>query len=102
MGRLGYVARVVGEGDRDVDTDRGSDPGRTVAELGTRLTPVQLMERAKETIRKATAERAREVAQSAGEMASEFAQGTRDVAADATDRVRAHPKVSSPRQQVSR
>jgi ElaB/YqjD/DUF883 family membrane-anchored ribosome-binding protein len=67
------------------------DLGRTVTELGTRLTPRHLVEHAKETIRDVTVERTRAVAQSAGDMATEIAERTRDVAADATDRVRANP-----------
>lgn len=67
------------------------DLGRTVAELGTRLTPAHLMEHAKATIKDATVERTRAVAQSAGDMASDLADKTRAVAADATDQVRANP-----------
>lgn len=67
------------------------DLGRTVAELGTRLTPAHLLEHAKSTIKDVTAEGTRAVAQSAGDMASDIAQRTRHVAADVTDRVRAHP-----------
>jgi hypothetical protein len=65
--------------------------GRTVAELGTRLAPAQLLAHAKETIKDATFGRTRAVAQSAGDMASDLAERTRDVAADATRHVRANP-----------
>ena len=67
------------------------DLGRTVAELGTRLTPSHLLEHAKATIKDVTVERTRAVAQSAGDVASDIAERTRHVAADATDRVREHP-----------
>jgi len=97
-----------GHADADVRRIEGEiavvrdDLGRTVAELGARLTPSHLIEHAKATIRDATVEGTRAVAQSAGEMATDFAERagematdiaarTRDVAADATDRVRANP-----------
>lgn len=67
------------------------DLGRTVAELGTRLAPAQLLAHAKDTIKDATFGRTRAVAQSAGDMASDLAERTRDVAADATRQVRANP-----------
>ena len=65
--------------------------GRTVAELGTRLTPAHLMERAKATIKDATVERTRAVAQTAGDMATDVAERTRQAAVEATDQVRANP-----------
>jgi hypothetical protein len=67
------------------------DLGRTVTELGTRLTPAHLLAHARETIKDATVEKTRAVAQSAGDIASDLADKTRSVAADATGQVRANP-----------
>jgi len=86
-----------GHADADVRRIEGEiavvrdDLGRTVAELGTRLSPAHLIEHAKATITNATVGRTRAVAQSAGEIATDLAERTRDVAVDATYRVRAHP-----------
>ena len=67
------------------------DLGRTVQEIGTRLTPAHLVEQAKRTLRESTVETTRAVAQSATDVASDVASRTRDVALDARDRVQAHP-----------
>jgi ElaB/YqjD/DUF883 family membrane-anchored ribosome-binding protein len=67
------------------------DLGRTVQELGTRLTPGHLMDQAKRTLRDTTKEKTRAVAQTAGDVASEVASRTRDVAMDAREQVQAHP-----------
>ena len=70
------------------------DLGRTVAEIGTRLTPSHLMEQAKQSLKDATTDTTRAVAQSATTMASGIAHRTRDVALDARDRVQAHPMIA--------
>jgi hypothetical protein len=70
------------------------DLGRTVAEIGTRLTPSHLMEQAKQSLKDATADKTRAVAQSATTVATEIASRTRDAALDARDRVQAHPLVA--------
>lgn len=92
-------ARPTHDGHADADVRRIEDEiaivrddlGRTVAELGTRLTPAHLMERAKATIKDATVEGTRAVAQTAGDMASDLAGKTRAVATDATEQMRANP-----------
>ncbi|MEO5820953.1 MAG: DUF3618 domain-containing protein [Vicinamibacteraceae bacterium] len=68
-----------------------NDVGRTVQEIGSRLTPAHLMEQAKRGLRETTAETTRAVAQSATDVASGVASRTRDAALDARDHVRAHP-----------
>lgn len=70
------------------------DLGRTVAEIGSRLTPAHLMEQAKQSLKDATAGTTRAVAQSATQMATGIATRTRDVALDARDHVQAHPVVA--------
>ena len=70
------------------------DLGRTVAEIGSRLTPTHLMEQAKQSLKDATADTTRAVAQSATQMASGIASRTRDVAIDARDQVQAHPMIA--------
>lgn len=67
------------------------DLGRTVAEIGTRLTPAHIMEQAKQSLKDATTDTTRAVAHSASTMATGIASRTRDVALDARDRVQAHP-----------
>ena len=62
------------------------DLGRTVQEIGTRLTPAHLMEHAKRSLRESTVETTKAVAQSATDVASDVAARTRDVALDARDR----------------
>ena len=68
-----------------------SDLGRTVQEIGTRLTPAHIMEQARRSLRESTVETTKAVAQSATDVASDVAARTRDVALDARDRVQAHP-----------
>jgi hypothetical protein len=70
------------------------DLGRTVAEIGTRLTPSHLMEQAKQSLKDATTDTTRAVAQSATTVASGIATRTRDVAMDARDHVQAHPMMA--------
>ena len=67
------------------------DLGRTVQEIGARLTPGHLMEQAKRSFRETTRDTTRAVAQSATDMASGVASRTRSVALDAKDQVQAHP-----------
>ena len=67
------------------------DLGRTVQEIGTRLTPAHLMEQAKRSLKESTVETTKAVAQSATDVASDVASRTRDVALDARDQVQAHP-----------
>ncbi len=67
------------------------DLGRTVAEIGARLTPAHLMAQAKRSLRDTTMDTTRAVAQSATDIAGDVASRTRDVALDARDRVQAHP-----------
>jgi ElaB/YqjD/DUF883 family membrane-anchored ribosome-binding protein len=68
-----------------------SDLGRTVQEIGTRLTPAHLMEQAKRSLKETTVETTKAVAQTATDVASDVASRTRDVALDARDQVQAHP-----------
>ena len=68
-----------------------SDLGRTVQELGTRLTPAHLMEQAKRSLKESTVETTKAVAQTATGVATDVASRTRDVALDARDQVQAHP-----------
>jgi ElaB/YqjD/DUF883 family membrane-anchored ribosome-binding protein len=68
-----------------------SDVGRTVQEIGSRLTPAHLMEQAKRSLKDTTTETTRAVAQSASDAASTVAARTRDAAMDARDQVQAHP-----------
>lgn len=67
------------------------DLGRTVQELGARLTPSHLVDQAKRSLRDTTRDTTRAVAQSASHVAADVASRTRDVAMDATERVQAHP-----------
>jgi ElaB/YqjD/DUF883 family membrane-anchored ribosome-binding protein len=80
----------VGRIEHEIAQVRG-DLGRTVQEIGTRLTPARIMEQAKRSLRESTVETTKAVAQSATEVASDMASRTRDVALDARDQVRAHP-----------
>ena len=68
-----------------------SDFGRTVQEIGTRLTPAHLMEQAKRSLKESTVETTKAVAQTATGVATDVASRTRDVALDARDQVQAHP-----------
>jgi ElaB/YqjD/DUF883 family membrane-anchored ribosome-binding protein len=67
------------------------DLGRTVQELGTRLTPAHLMDQAKRSLRETTVDTTRAVAQTASNAAADVASRTRGVAMDARDQVQAHP-----------
>lgn len=67
------------------------DVGRTVQEIGSRLTPAHLMEEATRSLKETTRETTRAVAQTAGEIGAGVAARTREVALDARDQVRAHP-----------
>ena len=67
------------------------DLGRTVQEIGTRLTPAHLLEEARRSLKQGTVETTKAVAQSATSVASDVASRTRDVALDARDHVQAHP-----------
>jgi ElaB/YqjD/DUF883 family membrane-anchored ribosome-binding protein len=67
------------------------DLGRTVQEIGSRLTPAHLMEQAKRSLKDTTLGTTRAVAQSATDVASDVASRTRDAALDARDQVQAHP-----------
>jgi len=67
------------------------DLGRTVQEIGARLTPSHLMEQAKRSLKDTTLGTTRAVAQTATDVASDVASRTRDVALDARDQVQAHP-----------
>ena len=80
MGRIEHeIARV-----RD-------DLGRTVAEIGARLTPAHLMEQAKRGLKESTMETTRAVAGSAAELAGDVASRTRNAARDVRDQAQAHP-----------
>src|SRR5690349_19015807 len=82
MGRIEHeIARV-----RD-------DLGRTVAEIGARLTPAHLMEQAKQGLRETTMDTTRAVAESAAGLATDVATRTRDAAIEARDQAQAHPYV---------
>ena len=70
-----------------------SDLGRTVQEIGTRLTPARIMDQAKRSLRESTVEKTKAVAQSATDAAGDVASRTRDVALDARDQMQAHPYV---------
>ena len=80
----------VGRLEHEIAQVRG-DLGRTVQEIGTRLTPASLMEQARRSLRDGTVETTKAVAQSATAVASDVATRTRDAALDARDHVQAHP-----------
>jgi ElaB/YqjD/DUF883 family membrane-anchored ribosome-binding protein len=80
----------VGRIEHELAQVRG-DLGRTVQEIGTRLTPAHIVEQAKRSLKESTVETTKAVAQSATEVASDVASRTRDVALDARDQVQAHP-----------
>jgi|SRR5215203_5363656 len=67
------------------------DLGRTVQEIGSRLTPSHLMEQAKRSLKDTTIGTTRAVAEKATDVASDVASRTRDVALDAREQVQAHP-----------
>ena len=83
-------AAAVGRLEHEIAQVRG-DLGRTVHEIGTRLTPARLMEQAKRSLKESTVETTKAVAQSATGVASDVAARTRDVALDARDQMQAHP-----------
>jgi ElaB/YqjD/DUF883 family membrane-anchored ribosome-binding protein len=83
-------ASDVGRLEHEIAQVRG-DLGRTVQEIGTRLTPAHLMEQAKRSLKESTVETTKAVAQSATDVASDVATRTRDAALDARDQVEAHP-----------
>ena len=85
---------AVGRLEHEIAQVRG-DLGRTVQEIGTRLTPAHLMEQAKRSLKEGTVETTKAVAQSATDVASDVATRTRDVALDARDHVQAHPYAAS-------
>jgi hypothetical protein len=70
------------------------DLGRTVAEIGTRLTPGHLVEQASRTLKQATAETTRAVASTATDVAAGLASRSVDAAVEARARVEAHPIVA--------
>ena len=80
----------VGRIEHELAQVRG-DLGRTVQEIGTRLTPAHIVEQARRSLRESTVETTKAVAQSATDVASDVAARTRDVALDARDKVQAHP-----------
>jgi ElaB/YqjD/DUF883 family membrane-anchored ribosome-binding protein len=80
----------VGRLEHEIAQVRG-DLGRTVQEIGTRLTPAHIVEQAKRSFKETTVEKTKAVAQSATDVASDVASRTRDVALDARDQVQAHP-----------
>jgi ElaB/YqjD/DUF883 family membrane-anchored ribosome-binding protein len=80
----------VGRIEHEIAQVRG-DLGRTVQEIGARLTPAHLMEQAKRSLKESTVETTKAVAQSATDVAGSVASRTRDVALDARDQVQAHP-----------
>ncbi len=67
------------------------DLGRTVAEIGTRLTPGYLVEHASRTLKQATSQTTRAVAATATDAAAALASRSVDAAIDARARVEAHP-----------
>jgi ElaB/YqjD/DUF883 family membrane-anchored ribosome-binding protein len=71
------------------------DLGRTVAEIGARLTPAHLMEQAKQSLRETTMDTTRAVAQSASDIANDVASRTRDAAIEARDQLQSHPYTAS-------
>jgi ElaB/YqjD/DUF883 family membrane-anchored ribosome-binding protein len=83
-------ATDVGRIEHDIERVR-DDLGRTVQEIGSRLTPAHLMEQARRSLRDTTVETTRAVAQSATEVAGEVATRTRNAALDTRDRMQAHP-----------
>ena len=82
----------VGRIEHEIAQVRG-DLGRTVQEIGARLTPAKIMEQAKRSLKDSTFETTKAVAQSATDIASDVASRTRDVALDARDQAQAHPYV---------
>ncbi len=80
----------VGHIERDIAQVR-HEVGRTVQEIGSRLTPAHLMEQAKRSLKDTTVDTTRAVAQQATDVALTVANRTRDVAMDTRDRVQAHP-----------
>ena len=67
------------------------DLGRTVAEIGARLTPAHLMEQAKQGLKDSTVNTTRAVAESAADFAGDVATRTRAAAMGARDQAQAHP-----------
>ena len=70
-----------------------SDLGRTVQEIGTRLTPARIMDQAKRSLRESTVEKTKAVAQSATDVAGDVASrtarcGTRCARSDAGASIR--------------
>lgn len=84
----------VGRIEHEIAQVRG-DLGRTVQEIGERLTPAKIMEQAKRSLKESTFETTKAVAQSASDAASDVASRTIDVAIEARDRAQAHPYVVS-------
>ena len=80
----------VGRIEHELAQVRG-DLGRTVQEIGTRLTPAHLMEQARRSLKESTVETTKAVAQTATDVASDVASRARDVALDARDQAQAHP-----------
>jgi len=68
-----------------------NDLGRTVAEIGARLTPAHLMDQAKQGLLDSARGATQAVTQSAQTIAGDVASRTRGVALDARDQARAHP-----------
>ena len=80
----------VGRIEHEIAQARG-DLGRTVQEIGTRLTPAHIVEQARRSLKESTVETTKAMAQTATGVASDVASRTRDVALDARDQVQAHP-----------
>jgi ElaB/YqjD/DUF883 family membrane-anchored ribosome-binding protein len=83
----------VGRIEREIAQVRG-ELGRTVQEIGSRLTPAHLMAQAKQGLKDATTDTTRAVANQATDVAAAVAQRTRDAAVDAKDRVQANPMLA--------
>ena len=80
----------VGRIEHELAEVRG-DLGRTLQEIGTRLTPAHIVEQAKRSLKETTIETTRAVAQTATGVAGDVASRTRNAALDARDQVQAHP-----------
>ena len=84
----------VGRIEREIAQVRG-ELGRTVQEIGSRLTPAHLMAQAKQGLKDATTDTTRAVASQATDVAAAVAQGARDVAVDAKDHVQANTMLAA-------
>ena len=89
-----HVSEQTGRIEYEISRVR-EDLGRTVAEIGSRLTPGHLVEQARRTLKQATAQTTRAVASTTTEVAAGLASRSLDAAIDARARVEAHPVIAA-------